>query len=117
MASPPEPGSKRINISFGGLHLSVIFPSFNHEGKIPSSHRESDDQNEQDMKCMIEGCDANGEEVIALLNQGSLSDGEYDIAFPRSNFKNNESDKLIPAVVCSKHFDKIIEAYYSKSDL
>ena len=117
MASSPEPATKRINISFGGLHLPVIIPSFDQQRKIPLSHRESNDQYEQDLKCMIEGCDATGEEVIALLDQGSLSDSEHDIASPRNNFENKENDNLIPAIVCSKHFDKIIEAYYSKSDL
>jgi hypothetical protein len=66
---------------------------------------------------MIEGCDADGEEVIALLDEGSLSDGEHDAASSRENFENKENDHLIPAIVCSKHFDDIMKAYYSKSDL
>jgi hypothetical protein len=90
---------------------------------------------------MIEGCSAMGEEVIALLDESSLSDvDKYDAEHhyddsssspQRNNFKNkksssddnddnnkNDSDNLIPAVVCRKHFEKLIEeAYYSKSDL
>jgi hypothetical protein len=65
---------------------------------------------------MIEGCDAAGEEVIALIDEGSLSDSQYDIASLRNNVENNENDNLIPVIVCGKHFDKIIEAYYSKSE-
>ena len=65
---------------------------------------------------MIEGCDAAGEEVIALIDEGSLSDSQNDIASLRNNVENNEKDNLIPVIVCGKHFDKILEAYYSKSD-
>lgn len=55
-------------------------------------------------KCIIEGCNETGEEGIALLDQDSPSDGRYDVACPRNNFKNEENDNLIPVIVCGKHF-------------
>jgi len=73
---------------------------------------------EQDLICMIEGCNAIGEEVIGLLDEASISedvdkyDDEHDDASQGNNFENNERDNLIPAVVCSKHFDKLVEDYY-----
>jgi hypothetical protein len=118
MALSPEPVTKRINISYRRLHLSPIFPSCDQQGKIPySGEVEDNDQYNQDLRCMIEGCDATGEEVIALLYEDPLSYGEHDTASHRNNFENKESDNLIPAIVCGKHFDKVIEVYYSKSDL
>jgi hypothetical protein len=87
---------------------------------------------EQGLTCMIEGCNAMGEEVIALLSgEGSLSDymNEYDEHHndygvnpsQGSNLKNNDIDNdninnnnLIPAVVCGKHFGKLVEACYLK---
>ncbi len=117
MPSSREPATKRINISFRGLRLSAIVPSFDQWRKIPYNHGERNDQYDQDVRCMIEGCDAAGEEVIALLDEGSLADGAHDVASSRENFENNENDHLIPAIVCGKHFDDIMEAYYSKSEL
>jgi hypothetical protein len=72
---------------------------------------------EQQLTCIIEGCDAIGEEVIALLDEASLSENidkydEHHDAYQGKNFENNETGNLIPAVVCGKHFDKLIEAYY-----
>jgi hypothetical protein len=82
---------------------------------------------EQDLICMIEGCNAIGEEVIGLLDEDSISedvdkyddnnnDDEYTDATgdagQGNNFENNERDNLIPAVVCGKHFDKLVEDYY-----
>jgi hypothetical protein len=73
---------------------------------------------EQDLICMIEGCNAVGEEVIGLLDEASISenvdkyDDEHDDASQGNNFENNGRDNLIPAVVCGKHFDKLVEAYY-----
>jgi hypothetical protein len=71
---------------------------------------------EEGLTCMIEGCDAIGEEVIGLLYEASLSENvdkydEHHYASRRNNFKNNEVDNLIPVVVCGKHFDKLTEAY------
>jgi hypothetical protein len=82
----------------------------------------NNDQYYQNLTCMIEGCDATGEEPIVLLDDTCLSDvdayGQDDaaIASERDSFKNNDRDDLIPVVVCGKHFDKIMEAYYSKSE-
>ena len=77
---------------------------------------------EQDLICIIEGCNAAGEEVIALLDEGSLFENvdkydEHHDASQGNNFENNERDNLIPAVVCGNHFDKLIEAYYAQNDL
>jgi hypothetical protein len=121
MASFPETVTKQINLSFKGLKLSVMVPSFSEPEKISDNYMNSNDQDDEDLTCMIEGCDAVGEEPIALLDDACLSDvdayGEHDAAASeRDNFKNNERDDLIPVIVCSKHFDKIIEAYYSKSE-
>jgi hypothetical protein len=73
---------------------------------------------EQDLTCMIEGCDAIGEEVIGLLDEASLLENvdkydelTHDVS-PGDDFENNEEDNLIPAVVCGNHFDKIVEACY-----
>ena len=116
------------------------------------NHYQYEDDDQEDLTCMVEGCGAMGEEVIALLDESSLSDVDkydehhhYDAAASssqRNNFKNNkksssdddnndnDSDNLIPAVVCRTHFDKLIEAvcrthfekhieeaYHFKSDL
>ncbi len=73
---------------------------------------------EQDLTCMIEGCNAIGEEVIGLLDEASLLENvdNYDEhtndASQGDDFENNVRDNLIPAVVCGKHFDKIVEACY-----
>ena len=121
MASFPETAIKHINLSFKGLKLSAAVPSFNEPEKISDNYMSSNDQDDGDLTCMIEGCDAVGEEPIALLDDACLSDvdayGEHDgAASERDNFKNNETDDLIPVVVCGKHFGKIMEAYYSKSE-
>ena len=122
MASFPESVTNHINLSFKGLKLSVMVPSFNEQEKISDKYMNSHAQDDQDLTCMIEGCDALGEEPIALLDDVCLSDvdayGEHDAnaASEGDNFKNNERDDLIPVVVCGKHFEKIIEAYYSKSE-
>ena len=66
---------------------------------------------EQGLICMIEGCDAIGEETIAFLDESSLSEN-VDYPSQGSNLENNSEDNLIPAIVCGKHFDKLMEAYY-----
>jgi hypothetical protein len=67
-------------------------------------HRNIDknDQYDQDLTCMVEGCVAIGEEVIALLDEASLSDvDEYDDddddddehhASQGNNFKNKKEE-------------------------
>jgi hypothetical protein len=125
MASFPESVTNHINPSFEGLKIPVIVPPFNEREKISDNYNymNNHDQDDPELTCMIEGCDAVGEEPIALLDDACLSDvdayGEHDataFASERDNFKNNERDDLIPVVVCGKHFDEIIEAYYSKSE-
>ena len=111
--------TKRINLSFKGIKLSTIVPSPNEQEKISNNYKNSKEQYDQELTCMVEGCDAIGEEPIVLLDDTCLSDveayGEYDDdASQRDNFKKNERDELIPVVVCSKHFDEISRTYYSK---
>ena len=74
---------------------------------------------EQDLTCMIEGCDAVGEEVIGLLDEASLLENvnKYDEhtdddASPGDDFENNKRDNLIPAVICGKHLDMLVETCY-----
>lgn len=121
MALFPESVTKHIDLSSEGLKLSPIVPSFNEQEKISNNNMNSNDQYDQDLTCMIEGCDAIGEEPIVLLEDTCLSDVdayvEYDDASERYNFKNNERDDLILIVVCGKHFDEIIEAYCSKKKI
>jgi hypothetical protein len=131
---------------FGSWNYTNVPASNQQRKKITSNNIDNDDQyddqeEEEELTCMIEGCGAMGEEVIALLDEASLSDvDKYDdehhhdgtsSSSERNNFENkksssdnvnnnnkNDSDNLIPAVVCRKHFEKLIEeAYYSKSDL
>jgi hypothetical protein len=137
-----EIAKKLISLKVG---RSANIPASNQQRKkIISNKIDHDDQydDQEDLTCMVEGCGAMGEEVIALLDESSLSDVDkydehhhYDAAAfssssQRNNFKNKKSsdddnnvnnvniDNLIPAVVCRKHFDKLIEeAYHSKSDL
>ena len=66
---------------------------------------------EQGLICMIEGCDAIGEETIAFLDESSLSENA-DYPSQGNNLENNSEDNLIPALVCGKHFAKLMEAYY-----
>ena len=65
---------------------------------------------EPDLICMVEGCDATGEEIIALLDESSLTE---NIAYPSrgGNFEIKSEDNLIPAIVCGKHFEKLTEDY------
>jgi hypothetical protein len=132
---------------FGSWNYTNVPASNQQRKKITSNDIDKDDQydgqqEEEDLTCMIEGCSAMGEEVIALLDESSLSDvDKYDVHHydeaslsspppppQRNGFKNkksssddnndedNNNDNLIPAVVCSKHFDKLIEeAYTAKS--
>ena len=120
MASFPESVTIRKDPSFGGLKHSTIVPSFNNPEKPSNNYMNINDDYDQGLTCMIEGCDAIGEEPIALLDDTSLSDvdayGKQADASQRDNFKNNERDDLIPVVVCGKHFDEIMEACYSKSE-
>ena len=111
-------------VSFKEVDISINVSASNQQRKkITSNNTYKNDQYDQeDLTCMVEGCSAMGEEVIALLDEASLSDvdryEEYDDddASKRNNFKNKESDNnnsnLIPAIVCRKHFAKLIEAYY-----
>jgi hypothetical protein len=116
----PETITKRI--SFGKLGISVIVPVFNQQRKIFHRNIDKNDQYDQDLTCMVEGCVAIGEEVIALLDEASLSDvDEYDDddehhASQGNNFKNKKEEDydLIPVIVCGKHFDMLIEAYYGQ---
>jgi hypothetical protein len=120
MAPSPESVTNYIDLPFKILKLSPTVPSFNEQEKISNNYMNSKDQHEQDLICMIEGCDAIGEEPIVLLDDTCLSDvdayGENDDASQRDNFKNNEREDLIPVVVCGKHFGEIIEAYCSKNE-
>jgi hypothetical protein len=118
-----------LDIIANVLKLAMNVPSSNQQRKITSNNIDKNDQYDQDLTCMIESCDAIGEEVIALLDEASLSDVDKydehhdDDASQRNNFKNKERDNnnknnnLIPAVVCRKHFDKLIEAYYCQERL
>jgi hypothetical protein len=111
-------------VSFKEVDKSINVSASNQQRKkITSNNKDKNDQYDQeDLTCMVEGCNAMGEEVIALLDEASLSDvdryEEYDDddASKRNNFKNKKSDNnnsnLIPAIVCRKHFAKLIEAYY-----
>jgi hypothetical protein len=72
---------------------------------------------EQDLTCMIEGCNAIGEEVIGLLDEASLLENvdnydEHTNDASQGRFRKYVRDNLIPALVCGKHFDKIVEACY-----
>ena len=104
--------------------------------KTISNNKEKIDQYDQDLICMIEGCNAMGEEVVAVLSEGSSpSDNVYeynehhhsnsnntdDLPPQRSNFDNEErandnvsNTNLIPVLVCDKHFGKLMKAYYCK---
>jgi hypothetical protein len=111
-------------VSFKEVDKSINVSASNQQRKkITSNNKDKNDQyGQEDLTCMVEGCNAMGEEVIALLDEASLSDvdryEEYDDddASKRNNFKNKKSDNnnsnLIPAIVCRKHFAKLIEAYY-----
>jgi hypothetical protein len=112
-------------VSFKEAEISTNVSASNQQRKkITSNNTDKNDQYDQeDLTCMVEGCSAMGEEVIALLDEASLSDvdryeehDDDDDASKRNNFKNKKSDNnnsnLIPAIVCRKHFDKLIEAYY-----
>jgi hypothetical protein len=120
MAKSPESVTNYIDLPFKILKLSPTVSSFKEQEKISNNNMNSNDQYDQDLTCMIEGCDAIGEEPIVLLDDNCLSDvdayGEYDDSHQRDNFKNNEREDLIPVVVCGKHFDEIIEAYCSKNE-
>jgi hypothetical protein len=71
--------------------------------------------------CMIDGCDAQGEEFIALLEDDSNANQDrVDSPYMRQRSKVKEpsgSDEIIPAIVCSKHFDELILAYYDLKKL
>jgi hypothetical protein len=120
MAQSPESVTNYTDLPFKILKLSPTVPSFKEQEKISNNNMNSNDQYDQDLTCMIEGCNAIGEEPIVLLDDTCLSDvdayGEYDDSPQRDNFKNNEREDLIPVVVCGKHFDEIIEAYCSKNE-
>src|SRR5919112_160355 len=109
MAQSPESVTNRIDLFFERLKLSPIVPSFNEQEKTSNNNMNSNDQYYQNLTCMIEGCDATGEEPIVLLDDTCLSDvdayGEYDDSPQKDNFKNKEREDLIPVVVCRKHFD------------
>lgn len=111
----PETITKRI--SFRKLGISITVPKFNQQRKIFHRNIDKNEQDDQDLTCMVEGCVTIGEEVIALLDEASLSDvDEYDDehnASQGNNFKNKEEGyNLIPVIVCGKHFHMLIEAYY-----
>jgi hypothetical protein len=124
---PHREHRSNLDIIANILKLAINVSASNQQRKITSNNIDKNDQYDQDLTCMVEGCGAMGEEMIALLDEASLSDvDKYDEhhdhdASQRNNFKNKESDNdnnnLIPAIVCSKHFDKLIEAYYCQERL
>ncbi len=65
---------------------------------------------EPDLICMIEVCDATGEEMIALLDESFLTEN-MDYPSRGRNFEIKSEGNLIPAIVCGKHFEKLTEAY------
>lgn len=88
-----------------------------HQHQIFHRNIDKNERHDQDLTCMVEGCVAIGEELIALLDEATLSDvDEYDDehhASHRNNFKNKkEGYNLFPVIVCGKHFQMLIEAYY-----
>ena len=104
--------------------LSPAVSPFRQQRKTISNNVAWNDEKAQELTCIIEGCNAPGKEMIALLDEASFSDipvhqrdaevVSFENNFDKKGWDNdntNETD-LIPAVVCGKHFDKLIEAYY-----
>jgi hypothetical protein len=104
--------------------VSPAVSPFRQQRKTISNNIAWNHEKAQELTCIIEGCNSPGKEMIALLDEASFSgvpvhQRDAEVVFEGSNFdkkgwdndNTNETD-LIPAVVCGKHFDKLIEAYY-----
>ena len=62
-----------------------------------------------DLVCMVEGCDQPGEEVIALLENSDV-DARGKVSRD-SELSSSDSETIIPAIVCSRHYNKLLSSW------
>lgn len=68
-----------------------------------------------DLVCMVEGCEQPGEEVIALLEENSDVDARAKRS-RNSEVSENDNETLIPAIVCRRHYNKLLSSWSPISD-
>jgi hypothetical protein len=85
-------------------------------GKECDVYSENNTRPSYDGICMIDGCQSQGEEIIALLEVNSNANQDrVDSPYVRRRSEieqPSDSDEIIPAIVCSKHFNELVLAYY-----